>query len=143
MGKFRLAAATAAAGLLAGATAAGAMTLSKDTAGNVSGMIQKVHSVYEARDKLERHGYYNVQTERATIPYSFIACKRGVRYHIHINYYGDLEQVDPVGACRSYGDGNGRDSYGYGRGYGRGGDYEDRPNFAQRFRPQRYRRYDY
>jgi hypothetical protein len=38
------------------------------------------------------------------LPYSFHACKRGVRYHIHVNYYGDLAQVDELGRCRDYGD---------------------------------------
>ena len=134
MGKFGLAAAVAAAGLLSAITGSGAMTLPRDQAGTSSGsLVQKVHSLYEARDKLGRLGYYNIHTERASVPYSFIACKRGVRYHIHVNYYGDFQQVDPVGACRSHG---------YGDGYGRS-DYQERPYYAPRFRPQRHRRYDY
>jgi hypothetical protein len=132
MGKIRLAAATAVVGLLTNIAAPAAMPLPKDIAmGGAGSLLQKVHSVHEAREKLDRLGYYNIHTERASVPYSFIACKRGVRYHIHINYYGDFEQVDPVGACRSYG-------YGYGR-----GDYEDRPYFAPRLRLRPYRRYDY
>jgi len=62
--------------------------------------VQRVHSVYEAEDALRRRGYYDVRLERASLPYSFNACKRGVRYHIHVDYYGDLVQVDPIGNCR-------------------------------------------
>jgi hypothetical protein len=72
-----------------------------------------VHSLYEAKHTLRDLGYYDIQVERANLPYSFIACKRGARFHIHINYYGDLVQVDEVGPCREYGYGSGhrRDRY--------------------------------
>ena len=53
-------------------------------------MVQRVHSLDEAEDTLHRRGYYDVRVERASLPYSFNACKRGVRYHIHVNYYGLL-----------------------------------------------------
>jgi len=69
-------------------------------------LVERVHSVFEAEEALYRRGYYDVRLERASIPYSFNACKRGVRYHIHVDYYGDLVQVDPIGYC---GDAN----YGY------------------------------
>ena len=61
--------------------------------------VHAVHSVYEAKDTLYRRGYYDVQLERSSLPYSFNACKRGVRYHIHMNYYGDLVEVEAVGRC--------------------------------------------
>jgi hypothetical protein len=57
------------------------------------------HSLYEAKDKLHAIGYYDVRVERASLPYSFNACKRGVRYHIHMSWYGDLVQVDEIGDC--------------------------------------------
>jgi hypothetical protein len=68
-------------------------------------MVVKVHSVYRAEASLYRRGYYDVRLERPTLPYSFNACKRGVRYHVHVDYYGDLVQVDPIGQCyeRAYG----------------------------------------
>jgi hypothetical protein len=66
-------------------------------------LVQKVHSVYEAEATLHRRGYYDVRLERPTLPYSFSACKRGVRYHIHVDYYGDLTQVDAQGSCNGYG----------------------------------------
>ena len=85
------------AGAGAGASAAG---IALPQAAVDSGSLMKlVHSVYEAEDTLRRRGYYNLRLERETSPYSFNACKRGVRYHIHMNDYGDLVQVDPVGRC--------------------------------------------
>jgi hypothetical protein len=71
-------------------------------------VVLRVHSVYEAEESLHRRGYYDVRLERASLPYSFNACKRGVRYHIHVDYYGDLVQVDPIGSCG----GNGYRYYG-------------------------------
>jgi hypothetical protein len=86
-------------------------------------LVQKVHSLYEAKQTLYGLGYYDVRVERASLPYSFIACKRGARYHIHVDYYGDLVQVDEVGGCRTYGNG-----------------YDD--DNANRNRRYRYRGYD-
>ena len=79
------------------------------------------HSLYEAKDTLYGLGYYDVRVGRASLPYSFNACKRGVRYHIHVNWYGDLVQVDELGACgddgyRSYDEGPYR-TYRYRRDY--------------------------
>lgn len=83
-------------------------------------VIQRVHSVYEAEETLHRRGYYDIRLERATLPYSFNACKRGVRYHVHVDYYGDLVGVDELGPCS-------RDEYdGRGRYYDR---YRDRQRY--------------
>ena len=72
----------------------------KSVAGaDASSLITKVHSLDEAQDTLSNRGFYDIRVERATVPYSFNACKRGTRYHIHVNYYGQLEQVDEVGQC--------------------------------------------
>jgi len=89
-------------------------------------LVQQVHSLYEAKQTLYGLGYYEVQVQRASLPYSFTACKRGVRYHIHVDYYGDLVEVEQFGACREY-DEYDDDDYDYG--------YRDRR--------YRYRRYDY
>lgn len=78
--------------------------------------IQRVHSVDDVEEKLYRNGYYDIRLERATLPYSFSACKRGTRYHVHVNYYGDFVQVDAEGPCGRYGY---RDDDGRGRHYGR------------------------
>lgn len=73
--------------------AVGVATLALGTSG------AHAHTLYEAKAKLYDLGYYSIRTERARRPYSFNACKRDVRYHIHINWYGDLVQVDAVGPC--------------------------------------------
>jgi hypothetical protein len=112
-----------------GAGAAG-FSLAKP-AGDGTTVVLRVHSVYEAEDSLHRRGYYDVRLERASLPYSFNACKRGVRYHIHVNYYGDLVQVDPIGPC---GD-NGYEDYGRRRDYDDGnyGSYYDRYRYRRRY----------
>ena len=91
--------------LLAAARADAAGVGLTKTPSDESAMLQRVHSVDEAEHTLHRRGYYDVRLERASLPYSFNACKRGIRYHIHVNYFGDLVQVDEVGPCRRYDDG--------------------------------------
>lgn len=90
-------------------------------------IVQKVHSVYEAEQTLHRRGYSDVRVERASVPYSFNACKRGVRYHIHVDYYGDLVQVDAIGRCHY-------DAY--------GSDYDGRRRYDSRYRYGEEGRYD-
>ena len=83
---------------------ANAVTLGASHPEQSGTLLHKVHSLHEAKHSLRDLGYDDIQVERASLPYSFHACKRGVRYHIHVNYYGDLAQVDELGRCRDYGD---------------------------------------
>ncbi len=69
----------------------------------LSASAVQAHSLFQAKEKLYNLGYSSVRTERASLPYSFSACKRGARYHIHMNWYGDLVQVDATGPCGEYG----------------------------------------
>ena len=65
--------------------------------------LASAHSGYEARDKLSALGYHDIRTERInSLPYSFTGCKHGTRYHIHVDYYGELTDVDEVGRCDGY-----------------------------------------
>jgi hypothetical protein len=110
---------------LQAAGAGGAATAFTGTQAN--SIVERVHSFYEAKHKLRDLGYYAIQTERSTPPYSFVACKRGQRYHIHVDYYGDLVQVDEAGSCHDY-----RARY-----------YEPRPQqYEGRYRDNRYSRYN-
>lgn len=68
----------------------------------LSTSVAQAHSLYEAEETLYGLGYYDVRIERASLPYSFNACKRGLRYHIHVDWYGDLVQVDELGPCGGY-----------------------------------------
>ena len=64
------------------ANAAGFAPSAKSVTGPDTGsLITRVHSLGEAEDELARIGYYDIHVERASLPYSFIACKRGARYH--------------------------------------------------------------
>ena len=133
MWKNRLFAASGLVLLLAGASssqagiAAGAGSFANAGSGTI---VQRVHSLYEARHSLADSGYYDIQTERASLPYSFLACKRGVRYHLHVDYYGDIVQADQIGRCRG--------GYEYGS-----RDYGNRPYFGNRYRFNRDRRDEY
>ena len=92
--------------LLAATTASHAANLAapaKSIASTDAGpLITKVHSLGEAEETLSSRGFYDIRVERATLPYSFNACKHGARYHIHVNYYGQIEQVDETGQCGGY-----------------------------------------
>ncbi len=86
------------------------------------------HTLDEAKQTLRGLGYHDVRIERASLPFSFNACRHGVRYHIHMNWYGDLVQVDPLGRCNDFG-------------Y-RPRNYDGR-SYDDGYRPERYRRDDY
>ena len=90
--------------LVLGVSGANALTTRAAHLGQPGALIHNVHSLYEAKHSLRDLGYYDIEVERASLPYSFRACKRGVLYHIHVNYYGDLVQVDELGRCRGYDD---------------------------------------
>ena len=123
-------------GLLLAATAtvnAASLAPSRNAVADAGSLITKVHSLDEAQDTLSNRGFNNIRVERATLPYSFNACKRGTRYHLHVNYYGQVEQADEIGPCREYGNNDDgdyrprqhwrphfRNHYGYNR-YGRSG----------------------
>jgi hypothetical protein len=107
-----------------GASAGGAAGMATNLPGHGAGtLVEPVHSLYDAKNTLYGLGYYDVRVERASLPYSFNACKRGARYHIHVDYYGTLVQVDRIGTCNGYDD-----------------DYYDD---GYRYRRHRYPRYDY
>ncbi len=89
--------------LSAAAHAVGVTDMSKGLHG-AGTIVQRVHSLGEAEQTLYGLGYYDVRVERASLPYSFNACKRGSRYHIHVDYYGTLVQVDRLGPCEDYAD---------------------------------------
>ncbi len=85
-----------------GSIAAGFTGLASPPAAT-SKLIEHVHSVYGAERSLHARGYYDIRLERPTLPYSFSPCKRGLRYHLHVDYYGDLVQINEIGRCGGYG----------------------------------------
>ncbi len=86
-------------------------------------------SVTHAYRKLEKHGFYNIVVERTDLPYSFRACKRDKRYHIHMDENGELEELNPLGACQQY-----ADEYDGGPRYSGGGDEQWRRSVYRRAR---------
>jgi hypothetical protein len=58
------------------------------------------HSASAVQDKLERRGYSRIEFTDATPPnYMANACRDGVRYHFHVNYYGDVTERREIGSC--------------------------------------------
>ena len=129
MWKDTLRAAGASALLLATAGSAQSADLTSDYYGE-EGPSYVTHSVDVAYGKLHRRGYYDIRIERASEPFSFIACKHGARYHIHINAYGDFEQVDQLGGCGGYGYGSRYSNGDYGTRYSNG--YDDGNGYYRR-----------
>jgi hypothetical protein len=58
------------------------------------------HSADQVEQILENHGYSRIDFVDATPPnYMANACKNGVRYHFHVNYYGEVTERREVGSC--------------------------------------------
>jgi hypothetical protein len=78
------------------------------------------HSPQDVVHILRERGYSNINFLDATPPnYMANACREGVRYHFHVNYYGDVTQRRPIGQC-GYARYDERRSY---------ADYDQRPHW--------------
>ncbi len=89
--------------------------------------VHRTRSVDQAYAKLQSHGFHDIVVERTDVPYSFAACKRGKRYHIHIDERGELEELNSVGACGQYAD-----------------DYNGAPrNYSSRYSDEEWRKRTY
>ena len=62
--------------------------------------VANAHSPYEVRQMLRDHGYYRINfTDRVLPTYQLNACKRNKRFHLHVNYYGDITRRERIGWC--------------------------------------------
>ncbi len=58
------------------------------------------HTPDEIVDILQDHGYSRIDFVDSTPPnYMANACKNGVRYHFHVNYYGNVTERREIGSC--------------------------------------------
>ncbi len=100
---------------LSGAHAGVAGAVSAVDIGQTGASIIKVHSARQVHDKLHRKGYYKVRYVdrfygRYEKPvYKFRACRRGIKYKILVDWYGDIIKRKDIGDCsyrrhRHYGD---------------------------------------
>ena len=66
----------------------------------ITATAASAHSASAVQDKLERHGYSRIEFTDARPPnYMANACRDGVRYHFHVNYYGDVTERREIGSC--------------------------------------------
>jgi len=78
------------------------------------------HSVYEAEQTLYQRGYSDIRVERASLPLQLQRLQAAAFAIIsHVDYNGDLVQVDAMGPCYGNGDGS---------------EYEDRGGYNGRYR---------
>ena len=67
------------------------------------------HSAGEVANILAQQGYSRIDFADATPPnYMLNACMDGVRYHVHVNNYGNVSERREVGSCGIRAEHNGR-----------------------------------
>lgn len=58
------------------------------------------HTPSDVRHILRDHGYYNIDFIETNPPvYMANACRGHVRYHFHVDYYGQVTERRPIGRC--------------------------------------------
>ena len=69
----------------------------------VSATGASAHSPHEVRHLLEDHGYSKIDFIETSPPiYMANACKEGIRYHFHVNTYGEVTERRAVGECETH-----------------------------------------
>ena len=61
------------------------------------------HSPQDVRHLLQDRGYSNIEFLDTSPPlYMANACRDGVRYHFHVDYYGEVTERRPIGECENH-----------------------------------------
>lgn len=71
------------------------------------------HDVNQVRYELRERGYHNIRFIVAEAPFQVNACRGGERYHLHVNWYGNITSSAYLGHC-GYGNWNGYRPHRYG-----------------------------
>ena len=58
------------------------------------------HGAGQVREELRGAGYYQIQFIEDEAPFQVNACRGGERYHLHIDWYGQITERSPTGECR-------------------------------------------
>ena len=58
------------------------------------------HEAPQVRYELREQGYSQIQFLVAEAPFQVNACRGGLRYHLHIDWYGHVTERTPIGECR-------------------------------------------
>jgi hypothetical protein len=81
------------------------------------------HDADQVRYELHQRGYYNVRFLVPEPPFQVNACRDGVRFHLHVDYYGRVTERVGVGPCDPVARGPYDDDYASRRRYRNYGDY--------------------
>ncbi len=66
----------------------------------ITSTAASAHSADAVQEILENHGYSRIEFTDARPPnYMANACRGGVRYHFHVNYYGNVTERREIGSC--------------------------------------------
>lgn len=66
----------------------------------VGASTASAHTAGDVFDRLQARGYTNIQFTDSIGPnYMANACRDGIRYHFHVNNYGDVTQRRDIGDC--------------------------------------------
>src|SRR6478672_11121192 len=60
------------------------------------------HDAGQVRYELQARGYYNIRFLVPEPPFQVNACRDGVRFHLHVDYYGRVTERVGVGACHAW-----------------------------------------
>ena len=70
------------------------------TAAAFTAQPASAHSAHEVKHMLRNWGFTQIEVFDANLPkYQFEACKRGHRYHLHADYYGEITEKREIGYC--------------------------------------------
>jgi len=58
------------------------------------------HTAQEVRYLLRDRGFYNIDfLDTNPRHYQVNACRQGERFHVHVNFYGEVTEQAPIGPC--------------------------------------------
>ena len=67
---------------------------------SLSAQPASAHSAYEVKHMLRDWGFTQIEVLDAGFPkYQFQGCKKGHRYHLHADYYGEITEKQQIGHC--------------------------------------------
>ena len=67
-----------------------------------SATVANAHSPHDVVHLLQDDGYSQIEFVDPNPPnYMANACKDGVRYHFHVDYYGQVTERSEIGSCES------------------------------------------
>jgi hypothetical protein len=75
------------------------------------------HDAGQVHYELQARGYYNIRFLVPEPPFQVNACRDGVRFHLHVDYYGRIRERADIGPCHNWSRAPYDDGYGWRRRY--------------------------